>query len=118
MLKTIVAIFLMLTTVAFAEGLSKEVRFARGKSSATIEGAVVRGDRDTYILRASEGQHMWITITSLENNAVFDLFSPGDEQFEQECRKMDGRLPQSGPYKIVVGGTRGNASYTLKVTIK
>lgn len=118
MLKSIVVIFLLLTTVVFAEGLTKEVRFARGKSSAAIEGGVVRGDRDTYILRASKGQHMWITITSVENNAVFDLFSPGGEQFEQECRKMDGQLPESGPYKIVVGGTRGNASYTLKVTIK
>lgn len=118
MLKHVLAIFLLLSTVAFAEGITKEVHFARGKSSATIEGGVVRGDRDTYILRASQGQHMWITITSIENNAVFDVLSPGEEQFEQECRQMDGRLPESGAYKIVVGGTRGNASYTLKVTIK
>jgi hypothetical protein len=117
-MKKALLILLLLTTTAFAEGLTKEVRFARGAYSSTINGAVIRGDRDTYILKAAKGQHIWIAITSVESNAVFDLYSPGDELFEQEAKKMDGRLPETGPYKIIVGGTRGNATYKLTVTIK
>lgn len=109
---------LLLALPCMAEGITRQVRFAPGTDSATLEGAVLRGDRDTYTLEAGEGQKIWIKITSVEDNAVFDLYSPGGELFEQEARSMNGRLPESGAYKVVVGGTRGNASYRLKVTIK
>ena len=118
MWKKIILALLLTQAWVQAEGITQNVRFAAGASSATLEGAVIRGDRDTYLVEASQGQKIWLRITSEENNAVFDLYSPGGELFEQESRSMDGRLPESGAYKIVVGGTRGNATYKLKITIK
>jgi len=44
----------LLTTTVFADGIRKKVRFARGTSSTTIRGAVIRGDRDRYYVSAKK----------------------------------------------------------------
>ena len=118
-----------------AAGL-RPIRFAAGASSAEIEGGVVRGDRDTYALTASKGQTLTVRITSVENNAVFQLFTPGaavlhndDGQAVEgvalkgagdgaDATAWIGVLPASGRYLIVVGGTRGNAGYRLRVGVR
>lgn len=108
-----------LTRAGQAEGVTQEIRFRPGSDSGTVQGAVVRGDSDTYTLGLSEGQKIWIRLTSLESNAVFDLYSPGEEPLgESEATQMEGRLPESGTYRIVVSPSRGNAEYTLKVTVR
>jgi hypothetical protein len=56
---------------ASADGITKRVRFAKGKTSARLSGAVVRGDRDTYILGAKAEQMMTVKITSTEDNQGF-----------------------------------------------
>lgn len=109
--------------IVSADGVTKRIRFAKGSSSATISGAVVRGDRDTYIIGAKEGQKMTVKITSLENNAVFQIERPDGEYLANagdgdDAMSWSGDLPSNGDYKIVVGGTRGNAGYKLTVSIK
>ncbi len=99
------------------------VKFEPGKSSATIKNSVLRGTRDIYLLGASRQQVMTITLTSQENNAVFDLMAPPDSTanrrvMREGIRELTVRLPQSGDYQIVVGPTRGNASYRLFVSVK
>jgi hypothetical protein len=60
-----------------------------------------------------------VHITSLEDNAVFDLYAPGGRRsLAEETTDWTGELPRSGDYVISVGGTRGNATYTLEVTIR
>ena len=96
----------------------RRIQFARGTSSATIENAVVRGTRDTYLLNARAGQKMTVTITSLENNAVFDIIAPNRRIIKQEATSGSFTLPKTGDYRVIVGGTRGNATYKLQVSIK
>lgn len=43
------------TGLAARDGITKRVRFGKGKSSATFFNAVIRGDRDTYIYSWSKG---------------------------------------------------------------
>ncbi|HEY0099275.1 MAG TPA: hypothetical protein VGB76_10030 [Pyrinomonadaceae bacterium] len=116
---------LLLTTCAFAaqEGLTKRVRFARGRTTATLKNSVVRGTVDRYTLGARAGQKMSVSITSVERNAVFTIYTPGGGTLEgagegQDASNWSGELPASGDYVIEVGGTRGNATYTLKVTVR
>lgn len=114
---------LALASITSADGITKRIKFARGKSSATVSGAVIRGDRDTYILGARVGQIMTVRITSPENNAVFQVMNDDGEYLQDAGEKDDatnwtGKLPWSGDYKIIVGGTRGNASYRLSVAIQ
>ena len=112
-----------LAAATSADGVTKRVKFAKGKHSATISGAVIRGDRDTYILGAASGQTMTVGITSLEKNAVFQIEAPNGGYLEgagemDDAMSFKGELPQKGDYRIVVGGTRGNATYKLTVSIK
>jgi hypothetical protein len=77
--------------------------------------------RDRYILHARAGQTLIVHITSVENNAVFDIYRPGGKRTlenAQESTDWTGPLPRTGDYIIEVGGTRGNATYTLEVTVR
>ena len=96
----------------------QEVAFAAGESSATVSNAVVRGERDVYLLGASGGQDMSLSITSLEENAVFDVISPSGYILVQEAMNETLLLPHTGDYQVIVGGTRGNASYDLTIGIQ
>jgi hypothetical protein len=106
-----------------ADGITRRIKFAKGKRSTVVSGAVLRGDLDTYIVGAKSGQMMYTRITSLENNAVFSIKGP-DGEYLQDVGEEDDRtdatsdLPYDGDYKLIVGGTRGNASYKLTVSIK
>jgi hypothetical protein len=99
-------------------GQSSRISFAKGTTSASVEGAVIRGERITYYIGAKAGQELEVSILSAESNAVFDILSPMPEQFvAEESKQWRGRLKRSGDYRVVVGGTRGNAAYKLSVTI-
>jgi hypothetical protein len=131
-------LFFLLTffVVGSIAGANKEIRFSAGSNSATVSQSVIRGDRDLYSITAKAGQTMEISITSKEDNAVFAIFQPGSKPVKEDgitevkgtalpkagdkddARSWSGKLPESGKYWIIVGGTRGNATYKLKVTIK
>lgn len=121
------AILLILIAIAsgsaHTDGITKRIKFAKGKHSATVRGAVIRGDRDTYILGARAEQMMAVRITSLEDNAVFTVKGPDGEYLqdageEDDARRVASSLPYNGDYRIVVMGTRGNATYRLTVSIE
>jgi hypothetical protein len=104
-------------------GKTQRVRFARGRTTATLKGAVVRGTQDRYILGARAGQTMIVHVTSREKNAVFTILDPSGTALEGTDDGLDamdwsGELPLSGDYSIWVSPTRGNATYTLEVTIR
>jgi hypothetical protein len=109
---------------AAAQDSAKRIRFARGSSSAGVEGAVLRGERAVYLVGARGGQQMRVRVVSPENNAVFQIHSPPGGAALPGAGETDdatawsGTLPRSGDYRIVVGGTRGNASYSLHVEIR
>lgn len=98
--------------------LVSQIRFAPGTNSATVNQSVVRGSRNIYLLRANRGQRMELKITSLENNAVFDVIAPNGEILTTEATQSSLKLPATGNYEIIVGGTRGNATYKLNVKIQ
>ncbi len=109
----------------------KEIKFKRGHSSSTIEGAIVRGTTNQHFLKAGAGQWMEVKISSLENNAVFDLAIYKNRRgkyvtLKNEAKSWYGELPYPGwsrnrktnVVKLIVGSTRGNADYTMRITIK
>ena len=102
----------------------KTLIFSHGKTSTTVKGGVIRGDRDTYLIKVRSGQTMSVQISALENNAAFSIYEPKSEsaipgtEGGNDLTKWRGTLNKTGKYRIVVGGTRGNSSYTLKVAVK
>jgi hypothetical protein len=117
-------------------GVNQEVKFSAGKSETQIEQSVIRGERDQYLLTAKAGQKMEVSITALERNAVFAIYEPGYKTAKdadgiveikgatlkgagegEDATAWKGALPSSGKHLILVGPTRGNASYKLKISI-
>jgi hypothetical protein len=118
--------FLLLSAMPLpgTAGDGQPIRFAPGASSAEVSGTVLRGEVARYTLNARQGQTMHLGITALEDNAVFQLYPPGSGAAAlpgaaegEDATRWSGRLPRSGDYRIVVGATRGNASYRLSIRI-
>lgn len=107
-----------------AQVTNKRIKFKSGESSATIEGGVIRGERDTYLVGANKNQTMIVTIMSIEDNAVFQIIDRETGYYLEgageldDAKRWEGSLPSKGDYEIIVGGTRGNAEYTLKVFVE
>lgn len=112
------------------------IRFARGATSAEVTGAVIRGERALYSVAARAGQHLSVRVTAVEDNAAFQIYQPG-AKIERRDYGLDvsgkalpgagdgddatrwaGALPESGTYLLVVGPTRGNATYRLSIAIR
>src|ERR1700761_7319379 len=99
----------------------KPIFFARGSSSGTVGGHVLRGDRALYSLKAAAGQTLTVTLTTPDDNAVFQIYEPdtavgrdadGLLEFKgpalhgaadgEDATRWSGRLPRAGTYLIVV----------------
>ena len=113
---------------SWAEDRDFELAFDSGSRISTVQSnSVVRGDRDRYYFTAGAGQRISIAISSLEDNAAFQLlYDQGgswtavpEMALGGNVRVFYGVLPDSdsGRYRIDVGGVRGNAAYDLFVGI-
>ncbi len=104
--------------ISSGRGLTTVVRFRKGRSSASYSNAVIRGERNTYILGASGGQLMSVSISSIEANAVFNVVAPNGRRLASGRTSWSGQLPVNGKYRITVGGTRGNATYRISFAVR
>ena len=94
------------------------VAFEPGKSGATVSDSAIRGERIINVLNAGAGQRMSLSIESIEDNAVFDVVDPSGVVLGTELKEKSIVLPHTGNYQVIVGSTRGNASYDLEVAIR
>lgn len=122
---TFSCILFLFTSLVFAQSnRTKRVQFARGADSASYQDGIARGETLTYVLGAGQGQNMVVSITSSEDNAVFEVFAPNGSRLGSGSMtaEMDmvwqGRLPTSGDYRVVVGSTRGGSSFSSYFQIR
>jgi hypothetical protein len=122
-------------TPSLAESPIRELAIKANVSPIKVRGAVVRGSRDYLVFEGRVGQTFFISIGSLERNAEFSIYGPGFEispeaavpifgrtlakaGIEDDATKWAGKLPDSGKYLIVIGSSRGNATYTLTISLR
>lgn len=97
---------------------------ACSKEKKIISGSVIRGERAKHMVNAKAGQTLDVSITSDESNAVFQIYSPGEKETlpgageTDDATKWSGKVSVDGEYVIVVGPTRGNASYKVTYSLK
>lgn len=96
-----------LAAPAAAQIQTQAVVFPRGKTSTTLTGSL-KGDltRD-YVVRASAGQTMTVTLSSPNKSAYFNVLPPGsaDEAIfigSTSGDRFTRRLPSSGAYTVRV----------------
>ncbi len=121
-IKILLPVLLLLICVVNTTS-QERIKFKKGEISATVSGGIARGESYDYVVGASKGQFMTVTIMSVEDNAVFYIIDNSTYQYlygatEEGTTRWEGVLPSKGDYKIVVGSNRGGAEYTLQVVIE
>ncbi len=103
------------------------VRFPAGAHGTTIRGTVRGSAYRDYVLGASSGQNISVTISGSSPSTVFTIFNPDGSNFETgvESSSFRGQLPASGDYVVRVMMMRYQArrkgsisNYTLKISIR
>lgn len=128
-LEKIVKAIFMLTVVMFCSSAvsaaeTHNVNLPLGKKIA-VKGQVRAGnyEEQLYIFEAKANQKLSVSITSINNNAVFSVnnqYRVDRDAFEEDKTEWSGMLPESesnGLYSIAVTSTKGVASYTLEMTL-
>jgi hypothetical protein len=109
------------------------IAFPPGQRSAAVAGGVVRTERDLYVIVVRAGQRLSLSIDDPEGNAAFALYEPGASirhgaygievdglPLTEGAGMVDcwsGEAHRTGPYLVVVGAVRGNASYILRACL-
>lgn len=99
----------MTDSAAFAQ---TRIRFARGRSSATVSGSLSAGAERSYILRASEGQTMTVRVTSRNGDVRVDLGG------NDVGTGTSVELRSTDEYIITVHNDGGATSFSLYVAVR
>jgi hypothetical protein len=98
---------LLVSTTALAGIHTERVHFAKGASSATIEGRIQGDMTIDYVLGARKGQSMNVSMATDNGANYFNIIAPGKENEamfvgSSAGNQFEGRLPASGDYKVRV----------------
>ncbi len=107
---------------------TEKVEFKRGATSATINGKIKGYEGVDYVLEASEGQQMKVSMATDNLANYFNILAPGEENQAMfigstSGNQFEGTLPKSGAYKIRVYMMRSAArreevaNYRLEMSI-
>ena len=108
-----ITILAMILTMAATDSLAQtRIRFARGRSSATIKGTLAAGATKGYVLRAAQGQKLSGTLSSANGKADFTQGSLHDTQYSQEVA-ADGDV-----YISVDNHGNRATSFTMTISIQ
>jgi len=97
------------TSTAFARDdiRTERVHFKPGASSATIKGKIKGYETVDYVLEASKGQQMNVSMATDNPSSYFNVLAPGESEVAMfvgstSGNQFEGSLPKSGAYKIRV----------------
>ena len=103
------------------------VKFVGGTHGATVKGEIRGYAYKDYVVGASVGQDMSVSISATNPGTVLTIFRPNGTNLEDaaETDRYRGELPESGDFVIRVGMMRSAArrsgsrsTFSLKITIK
>lgn len=103
---------------------TKEIKFARGKSSATVTGTLNGDESMDYSLGARAGQRMKIEFTCTSTKMGYSISSDSGDLANEKRGTTTVTLTDTGTQLISIHGLGvmgvsqvRNARYTMKVTI-
>lgn len=118
------------TSTAFARDdiRTEQVHFKPGANSAVVEGKITGYETVDYVLEASKGQHMNVSMATKNGANYFNILAPGESEVAMfngsvSGNQYEGVLPKGGAYKIRVymmrSAARRNevAKYRLEMVI-
>ena len=96
--------------------IGKQLRFARGRTTAVIKDTVRLCTMHEYYFRARAGQKITAHLVTGERTSM-TLFTESGETVFDGTKDFEGELPEGGQFSLQIG-TDATASYTLEVTIR
>lgn len=102
----LIAILAFSNLAAFA---NTRIRFAKGRTSATVTGRVATGGRVCYFAGAQAGQQFTATVSS--RSGKVRIFESGETSYSYEVERR-------GDQSVCVDNLAGATSYSLTVSIK
>ena len=105
-LTAVLAIVAFANVFAFAD---TRIRFAKGRTSATVSGKISRGGLVCYFAGARVGQQFNATISSRSGKVM--IFESGETSYSYN-------VEQSGDQSVCVDNLAGATTYTLTVSIR
>jgi hypothetical protein len=115
----LLAMALILATLATDSMAATRIRFARGKSSATVTGTIPSGATREFVLTAQEYQTMTIRVSSNNDEVTFDASDIHGSFGEHEDGYAQFETDASGNHWITLENTGNRATrYTLTVTVR
>jgi hypothetical protein len=122
--------FLLLPASSSAQDDIREerVRFARGATGATLEGAIRGYETVDYVLGAGAGQYMNVSMATDNPSNYFNIRAPGETNVAMfvgstSGNQYEGTLPSTGDYRVRVYLMRNaarrdeTANYRLEMVI-
>src|ERR1044072_7757397 len=97
---------------------TKQLKLARGATTAVIKDTVRLCTAHEYNFRAMGGQSMTVHLAT-GTRTSFSIYAPTGDIIENAdgVKDWSGSLPETGQYIIHIG-TDATAAYTLEVTIR
>ena len=105
-------LFVLIAIAAFANVSAFadiRIRFAKGRTSATVTGRVSNGGRVCYFAGARPGQQLTATISS--RSGKVRIFESGETSYSYEVERQ-------GDQFVCVDNLAGSTTYSLTVSIK
>lgn len=107
---------------------TERVQFAKGASSAVVEGTITGYETVDYLLGAAAGQHANISMATKNGATYFNILAPGETEVAFFNGSVSGNqyesvLPATGDYKVRVymmrSAARRNekANYRLEMVV-
>lgn len=116
-----ILVILVFSFAAFGqkgETREKRIKFARGKSSATVKGVITdRMETHLYRVGVRAGQTVTIAFSSPRKDIDVCVHTPDNQDFCEQ-RKYSLKMKTDGDIEILVDGHRENIRYTLTVSVK
>ena len=126
----LVLLFALSASPARAEGdiRTQRVQFAKGANSAHVTGTIKGYEVVDYVLGASKGQSMNVSMATKNTATYFNILAPGETEVaffngSTSENQFEGVLPATGDYKIRVymmrSAARRNevANYRLEMIV-
>lgn len=86
---------------------TERVHFAKGATSATVNGTLTGYETVDYVLGAAKGQYMNVSMATPNTATYFNLLAPGENEVaffngSVDGNQYEGTLPATGDYKVRV----------------
>ncbi len=96
------------------------IRFARGATSAVVDGSLKKGAADDYLINIGARQYLIASVYSPDNSVYLGVTAPdGASLLRAGAGRSDFSMPLSlgGDYRLTVSAPAQKSSYTLQTII-